>query len=168
MRQSKYTRELLGPIAERAVSLGQVLAGLNLRRTGGNYRMIAGRLRALEISTAHFAGQGWARGETRHSHPAVARASRSNARPDELVFVENSPEFRGQALARRLLQRGWLYRCAECGADEWRGKRLSLHLDHVNGISNDNRLENLRFLCPNCHSQTATYCRRMAERAVAR
>lgn len=49
------------------------------------------------------------------------------------------------------------YRCAICGITEWNGKTISLELDHINGINNDNRLENLRFLCPNCHSQTTTY-----------
>ena len=49
------------------------------------------------------------------------------------------------------------YKCGICGIQEWNGKKLSLHLDHINGINNDHRLENLRFLCPNCHSQTETY-----------
>lgn len=50
--------------------------------------------------------------------------------------------------------------CSECGIVDWNGAPISLHLDHINGINNDNRIENLRFLCPNCHSQTKTYCRR--------
>ena len=50
-------------------------------------------------------------------------------------------------------------RCEGCGLpDEWQGKRLVLEIDHVNGRHNDNRPENLRFLCPNCHSQTETFC----------
>lgn len=49
------------------------------------------------------------------------------------------------------------YKCAICGITDWNGKTLSLELDHINGRNNDNRLENLRFLCPNCHSQTSTY-----------
>ena len=48
-------------------------------------------------------------------------------------------------------------KCEVCGVKEWNGKKLSLHLDHINGENGDHRLENLRFLCPNCHSQTDTY-----------
>lgn len=47
--------------------------------------------------------------------------------------------------------------CSECGIEDWFGKPLVLELDHINGINTDNRLENLRLLCPNCHSQTHTF-----------
>jgi len=61
---------------------------------------------------------------------------------------------------RRLVEDNLLeYKCSSCGiTDMWNNKKLSLQLDHINGINNDNRLNNLRFLCPNCHSQTETYC----------
>ena len=63
-----------------------------------------------------------------------------------------------QNVKMRLLRAGLLKNeCAECGLTHWRGKRLSLHIDHINGVRNDHRLENLRMLCPNCHSQTETY-----------
>jgi 5-methylcytosine-specific restriction endonuclease McrA len=61
-------------------------------------------------------------------------------------------------LKRRLIEAGLLEaKCNRCGIDAWRGKPLSVQIDHVNGLRNDNRLENLRMLCPNCHSLTPTY-----------
>ncbi len=61
-------------------------------------------------------------------------------------------------IKRRLLAAGLLRnRCDECGLTEWRGKPLSIQIDHINGVRSDHRIENLRMLCPNCHSQTATF-----------
>ena len=64
-------------------------------------------------------------------------------------------------LKKRLIKDGILeYKCDECGLDSWNNKNIVLQLDHINGISNDHRLNNLRLMCPNCHSQTETYCGR--------
>ena len=49
------------------------------------------------------------------------------------------------------------YKCKKCGIKEWNKKEIALELDHINGDGHDHRLENLRFLCPNCHSQTKTF-----------
>lgn len=65
---------------------------------------------------------------------------------------------RSHIKARMIKEFGILERCDQCHIVEWRGKSITLHLEHVNGINSDNRLENLRLLCPNCHSQTDTYC----------
>ena len=56
-----------------------------------------------------------------------------------------------------LFQLHWDYRCSSCGLTEWKGKSLSLELDHIDGDSSNNELTNLRFLCPNCHSQTESF-----------
>jgi Zn finger protein HypA/HybF involved in hydrogenase expression len=73
-------------------------------------------------------------------------------------LVENSKNGRHN-IKRRLLREGLIENvCSECGLkDTWNGKPISLELDHINGVNNDNRLENLRMLCPNCHSQTETF-----------
>jgi len=68
-------------------------------------------------------------------------------------------------IKHRLIRAGILSnRCDACGISEWRGKPLTAHIDHINGIKNDHRLENLRMLCPNCHSQTETYSGHNAKR----
>lgn len=74
------------------------------------------------------------------------------------VLVQNSTYAR-HALKRRLIEENLIpYECQVCKNDGgWNNQKLSLHLDHINGVFNDNRLCNLRFLCPNCHSQTDSY-----------
>lgn len=83
--------------------------------------------------------------------------------PDAQVFVENSTYDRGHLKARILKQNLIPYECLECGlTDKWNGKEIVLRLDHINGTHNDHRIENFRFLCPNCDSQQKTYSGRNA------
>ncbi|MBV9285111.1 MAG: HNH endonuclease [Acidimicrobiia bacterium] len=78
--------------------------------------------------------------------------------PLERILVENSPYTGSSKLKARLLREGLLEpRCDECGLTEWNGRPAPLELDHRNGDRRDNRLTNLRLLCPNCHAQTPTY-----------
>lgn len=77
----------------------------------------------------------------------------------ETIFCENSrygrQQLRGAVLKYNIISK---YQCSECGIENmWNKKPILLELDHINGISNDNRKDNLRWLCPNCHSQTETY-----------
>lgn len=90
----------------------------------------------------------------------------SNATPIEKLFIENSP-VTTTTIRKRVKSEGLLpYRCSieECvlhvDTPTWIGVPINLHLDHINGTRNDHRLSNLRWLCPNCHSQTTTYCGR--------
>ena len=152
--------EVLTKLVASSKSFSQVLAELGLPTEGRAYYHMERRLRELAIDTSHFTGRAWNRGHTHETHESVARVRSKNRFPDEAVFVENSTIVKGRALIERLLALGWRYECAWCGISKWRDQDLVLHLDHINGIINDNRLENLRFLCPNCHTQTSTYCRR--------
>lgn len=73
------------------------------------------------------------------------------------MFVENSSHA-NSAIKKRIADGNLIdYKCQRCGIDSWNGESITLELDHINGKNNDHRIENLRFLCPNCHSQTETY-----------
>jgi len=77
--------------------------------------------------------------------------------PNEEIFTENS-YYSNDLVKQRIVKDDLIeYKCKVCGIDEGQGKPVILDLDHINGNNRDNRLENLRFLCPNCHSQTDTY-----------
>lgn len=99
--------------------------------------------------------------------PARGRASAYKYSDDEVFVAECQVPVTGTQLKTRLLRRGWANRCMNplCPDPDpiWAGAPLTLQLDHVNGDSRDNRVENLRILCPNCHSQTPTFCGRKVQ-----
>lgn len=104
-------------------------------------------------------------------HKAVNRGDvrpRPTAMPIEELLVVGRKTNRSH-LKGRLLKEGLKEnRCEECGITEWRGKPLNMHLHHANGDGSDNRIENIIFLCGNCHSQTDTYGGRNGHRKPAR
>lgn len=91
-------------------------------------------------------------------HEQTCRSNTASPFIDSLVFVENST-FARHLLKKRIIENNLLpYCCAICNlGPEWQGKPMPLILDHINGKNNDNRLENLRFVCSNCDSQLPTY-----------
>lgn len=88
------------------------------------------------------------------SHFGTKKLTAANAKYTlEEILVEHSTYHNISRLKSRLVRERYLeYKCACCGIDSWLGKPISLQLDHINGVNDDHRLENLRFLCPNCHS----------------
>lgn len=128
-------------------SYSDILRALNLGTKGGSSTdLLKNRIKELGCSTEHF---------NKHKSTKVVKLKQ----PLEDILVENSSYQNISRLKIRLVNEGVLeYRCALCGNEgRWQGKNLVLQLDHINGIHNDHRLCNLRFLCPNCHSQTDTY-----------
>lgn len=134
------------------VSIAGVIRTLGRAIVGSNYRYVKREVERRKLDTTHWTGK------------AHGRSRRSTDTPLKAVLVANSTYARGP-LKRRLLKAGLLkHVCALCGINTWRGKPLTLRLDHINGHNNDNRLCNLRLLCPNCDSQLPTYCGRNKSR----
>lgn len=136
-----------------STSVAEVQRRLGFTPSGGMHRSIRSHILRLGLSTEHFRGQSWARGRP----PTQGFVPR----PLSEVLVRDSTYVNSARLRRRLIRAGLkIAECERCGLDAWQGEPLPLALDHINGESTDNRLENLRILCPNCHALTETWCGR--------
>lgn len=132
-------------IVKNSKSYSDCLRALGLGTRGGSSTdTLKRRISELNLSTEHF---------SRISSGAYHKY------PIEEILVKNSSYVNISSLKKRLINENILeYKCAICGnTGEWMGNPLSLQLDHINGNNTDHRIENLRFLCPNCHAQTETY-----------
>ena len=153
MSNCKYTGEILHPIIESSLSYAEVLRRLGLKQTGGSQSNIKRLARKFGISTDHFLGQARNQGDNHRGGPEKATAEKLLVLHDPLAHHEQAHKLR-----RAMIEIGIPYRCALCEMEAvWNGKPLMLTVDHINGHRYDNRRENLRFLCPNCHSQTPTF-----------
>jgi 5-methylcytosine-specific restriction endonuclease McrA len=143
---------MLRPVVAASLSYAEVLRRLNLKQTGGSQSNIKRLVQKYGISTDHFLGKARNQGDE-HCGPRKATADEIFVLRDPLA----SPE-KAYKLRRAMIETGIPFCCALCGIDAvWNGRPLMLTVDHVNGNRYDNRRENLRFLCPNCHSQTPTF-----------
>lgn len=156
-RKSKYTREIIQEAVEGSSSVAAVIRKLGLKVTGGNYRMVNSKIKTYQIDTSHFTGQAWSKGKTKETCEIVERTRRKNSYNDEEILVKNSPQTKGPQLKNLMIKYGMSYECVNGHSAEWMGQPLTLHVDHINGDHADNRLKNLRFLCPNCHQQTVSW-----------
>lgn len=149
MSRRSWTEVELRDAVQKSTSIRQVLGWLNLQKAGGNYQQIQKYIEELGLSTLHFKGKSWNKGNTGKGIPRIKLAD---------ILVQNSL-YQSFKLKRRLFKVG--LKKPECELCGWNKKaddrRIPVELDHVNGIKTDNRLENLRILCPNCHSLQSTH-----------
>lgn len=144
----KLSDEQFVELLKKSSTISEVLfkLGYTVKGNSWGYSQIKRRMDDLNLDHSIFKGKS-----------AIIKTTKLNNVKKEDILKENCKHQR-TVLRRYIIKNNLIpYKCAICGCTEWQGKTLSLELDHINGINNDNRLENLRFLCPNCHSQTSTY-----------
>lgn len=137
----------------KAVQLDSVkdaLEFLGLRAAGGNYKSFYKWCDFHKLVPP----------KAKYDEKRMAPARNSLKVHDSDVFKENS-KFNNRTLIKKRLRNLIEFECSWCGlGEEWNGRPITLQLDHINGVWNDNRIGNLRLLCPNCHSQTSNYAGR--------
>jgi len=146
MKLHKYALEQLTQAISDSTSLRQVLIKLDVSPYGGNYTTLKKAIKHCELNVSHFNGQAWNKGKT------IAAKYTLND------YLENKSPIQSYKLKKRLLDNK-IFKpvCSNCCHKTWIDKPIPLELDHINGDNKDNRLKNLRLLCPNCHALTPTY-----------
>ncbi|GAA2916833.1 MULTISPECIES: HNH endonuclease signature motif containing protein [Streptomyces] len=145
----KWTRDVLERAVAASTNMCEVLRHLGLEVVGGHHTHISRRVKAYGIDTSHF------QVPTRRGKPWRPRT------PEALLVQQPDDRARrvpSDRLKWAMTALGVADQCALCGTEAvWRGRPLPLEVDHIDGSWRDNRIENLRFLCPNCHSTTDNY-----------
>ena len=149
MRKRSWTVDQLIDAVGNSFSYRQVLNKLGLREAGGNYEQVKKYIKENKLDIKHFKGRGWNLGLRGIGKPRVSL---------DKILVKDS-YFQSFKLKNRLFAVGLKHQqCEQCGwAERTKDGYLPLELDHINSNRHDNRLENLRILCPNCHSLTENH-----------
>ncbi len=141
---TKYSDEEFKKAILESKQIGELIIKHGMKNQGSNHHTVRRRINELKIDTSH-----WIKLQI---NPRATRVVIEN------LFIKDS-EYPRSTARRRILKNNLLnYNCSICNTKPiHRGKELVLILDHINGIGNDHRLKNLRFVCPNCNSQLDTH-----------
>ena len=145
-----YTKEKLEEAAKNCISYLGMVRYFGKRPHGGTATHLKQKCEEFDVECSHFKGKAWCKGK-----------SSPNKKLTEEILCrrpKNSSKEKADILRRALIETGMKEICAICGNEQiWQNKFLRLQIDHIDGDFLNNEKENLRFLCPNCHSQTKTF-----------
>jgi hypothetical protein len=146
----RYDKQAFQDLVSSCKSKGDLVNALKLSVSGSSYNIVQELIETWGIDTSSLQGRAWNRGK---------HLPKKYTTED---LLSNKQYMHTSALKKRLLKEGILENtCSLCDMkNEWNGKPIVLHLDHIDGDRFNNKLSNLRIICPNCHSQTETYCSR--------
>jgi len=150
MNVNETTNEDLQVIINTSNSLSSILRGLGVSETCPHNRfLLKSRMSLMDLTTYN----------TNKTVKSPYSNIKEYVKCDDDYFCLGTSRRSGTHLRKRLLKyKGWKDECSICKSlPIWMGLPLSLHVDHINGNPFDNTITNLRFLCPNCHSQTETF-----------
>jgi len=147
-KKCQYTQEDVQKAVINNKSIAGVLRDLGLRPIGGNYKTVRLLIQKYHLDTSHFTGQGWNTGLKFNPKGTIS---------NDQVFVTNSSYKCSWRLRERYKSALGINYCESCHLSEWQGQPIPLEIHHINGINTDNRIENLKLLCPNCHALTGNY-----------
>lgn len=150
--RARIPEQALRSVLPTVTSYADAMRALGLPVNDAGHRRLRREVARLGLDTAHF---------TRRSRRTVPQPRRETVAAQVLVLrPAGSPRTNRDRLQRALAEVGVPHRCESCGnPGEWLGRPITLQIDHISGDWLDNRRENLRYLCPNCHALTATWCR---------
>ena len=144
MKKYEWDLEQIKSAVKESINFTEVLEKLGVPRQGNNTSTLKNILISNNIDYSHFTGR------ARVYETTYIQASE---------YLDNSKKIKSSKLKEKLLKENLIEnKCALCGIDSWKGKSLTLQLHHIDGNHENNNLENLQLLCPNCHSQTDNYC----------
>jgi hypothetical protein len=152
-RQRSWNDAQLIEAVRTSKSFREVIRKLDLAEAGGGYLVCKARIIELNLDTSHFLGQ------RANCGPAHRGGFPKKSHEQLLIIgIPGSPPVNTHRLRRAMIEYGFAQICSICtGLPVWNGRDLTLQIDHRNGQRWDNRPENVRFVCPNCHSQTETF-----------
>lgn len=151
MLKRSWDEYQLREAVRNSTSWSGVMRCLNLAVAGNSVQGVKVIANQLGLDVSHFKGHGWSKGLTNMPSPPQTISLSE-------ILVEQSKYTSSKDLKRRLFKTGLEEkRCESCLNTQWMGGEIPLQLDHVNGKRSDNRIENLRILCPNCHALTPTW-----------